>query len=96
VFGLLSCGSLAILIMHALSLNAAGQIAQLRAQIAADAAALVAVYEGDEAARLLATANEGKLVDFAWVGEHRDVAQVRVRVNSHERVAMATTAALAP
>jgi hypothetical protein len=35
-------------------------------------------------------------VDFAWVGEHRDVAQVRVRVNSHERVAMATTAALAP
>jgi hypothetical protein len=96
VFGLLSCGSLAILIMHALSLNAAGQIAQLRAQIAADAAALVAVHEGEEAARTLAVVNGAELAEFTWVGERGDVAQVRVRVNSYERIALATTATFAP
>ena len=71
-------------------MNAAGQIDGLRAQIAADAAALVAINEGEEAARTLASANGAELVGFEWLDNRYTEVEVRVRLDNREATATAS------
>jgi hypothetical protein len=84
VFGTLVSVPIGILVLQALSMNAAGQVDHLRAQIAADAAALVAVHEGEDAARALANANGAELIQIEWLNEFHTQVEVRVRVDNRE------------
>jgi hypothetical protein len=87
--GALSVLPIGILVLQALSLHAAGQVDHLRAQIAADAAALVAVHEGEEAARALADTNGAELVQLDWLNEFHTNVGVRVRIDNRESTSTA-------
>jgi hypothetical protein len=89
VFGPLTSFSIAVILLQGLSMNAAGLVAHLHAQIAADAAALVAIHEGEEAARALADANGAELLELDWLNEFQTHVEVRVRVDNRESVATA-------
>ncbi len=70
-------------------MNASGQVDHLRAQIAADAAALVAIHEGEDAARALANTNGAELLELEWLNEFHTHVEVRVRVDNRESVSTA-------
>ncbi len=89
MLGALTSIPIGILVLQALSLNAAGQVSHLRAQIAADAAALVALHEGEDAARSLADANGAELVELEWLNDFHSHVEVRVRVDNREGTATA-------
>jgi hypothetical protein len=88
--GSLAIVPISILVVQALSLNAMGQLDHLRAQIAADAAALVAIHEGEDAARALADANGAELIQIDWLNDIHTQVEVRVRVDNRESTATAT------
>lgn len=89
MFGTIASVPIAILILQALSMNAAGQVDQLRSQIAADAAALAAIHEGEEAARTLAQANGAELVAIEWLNDLGTAVTVRIRHDNRESTATA-------
>jgi hypothetical protein len=80
---------MAVILLQVLSMNAAGLIDHLRAQIAADAAALVAIHEGEDAARALANANGAELIQIDWLNEFHTHVEVRVRVDTRESISTA-------
>jgi hypothetical protein len=89
VFGALVSVPIGILVLQALPMNASGQVNHLRAQIAADAAALVAIHEGEDAARELANANGAELLELEWLNEFHTQVEVRVRVDNRESISTA-------
>lgn len=89
MFGALVSVPIGILVLQALSINAAGQVDHLRAQIAADAAALVAIHEGADAAKALAAANGAELLQVDWLNEFHTHVEVRVRIDNRESTATA-------
>ena len=89
MFGTIASVPIAILILQALSMNAAGQVDRLRSQIAADAAALAAVHEGEDAARTLAHANGAELIAIEWLNDLGTAVTVRIRFDNYESTATA-------
>jgi hypothetical protein len=89
VFGALVSVPIGIFVLQALPMNASGQVNHLRAQIAADAAALVAIHEGEDAARELANANGAELLELEWLNEFHTQVEVRVRVDNRESISTA-------
>jgi hypothetical protein len=89
VFGALISIPIGILVLQALSMNASGQVSHLRAQVAADAAALAAIHEGEDAARALANANGAELLELEWLNDFHTHVEVRVRVDTRESVSTA-------
>jgi len=89
VFGALTSIPIGIFVLQALSMNASGQEDHVRAQIAADAAALVAIHEGEDAARELANANGAELLELEWLNEFHTQVEVRVRVDNRESISTA-------
>jgi hypothetical protein len=89
VFGALVSIPIGILVLQALFMNASGQVDHLRAQIAADAVALVAIHEGEDAARALANANGAELLELEWLNEFHTHVEVRVRVDTRETISTA-------
>ena len=89
MFGTIASVPIAILILQALSMNAGKQVDHLRARIAADAAALAAIHEGEDAARTLAEVNGAELVKLEWLGDNQTAVEVRVRYDDHESTANA-------
>ncbi len=89
MFGPLTSFPMAVILLQVLSMNAAGLIDHLRAQIAADAAALVAIHEGEDAARALANANGAELIQIDWLNEFHTHVEVRVRVDTRESISTA-------
>jgi hypothetical protein len=89
VFGSLTSFPIAVILLQVLSMNAAGLVARLHAQIAADAAALVAIHEGEDAARALADANGAELIQIEWLNDFHTYVEVRVRNENRESVSTA-------
>jgi hypothetical protein len=81
---------LCICLLLGLGNNAHKQTAVLRAQIAADAAALAAVNGGEAAARALAEQNNAQILTIHWVGTNADVVEVTVEVDGMRAQAFAT------
>ena len=89
MFGALISIPIGILVLQALSMNASGQVDHLRAQIAADATALVAIHEGEDAARSLADTNGAELIQIEWLNDFHTHVEVRVRVDNRESISTA-------
>jgi hypothetical protein len=81
--------SVGILVFQSISAIVVGRTDQLRAQIVADAAALVAIHEGEDAARALANANGAELIRVDWLNEFHTYVEVRVRVDNRESISTA-------
>ena len=90
MFAFLSTALLCICLLLGLGTNAQKQTAVLRAQIAADAAALAAVNGGEEAARQLASRNDAEVLNIQWVGADADIVEVMVEVDGMSAQAFAT------
>ena len=89
MFAFLSTSVLCICLLLGLGTNAQKQTAVLRAQIAADAAALAAVHGGEEAARQLADRNDAEILNIRWVGTNADIVEVTVEVDGMSAQAFA-------
>ncbi len=74
---------------QALSTSAVTRVLDLRAQVVADATALLAIQEGEDAARAIADANGAQLVELEWLNEFHTQVEVRVRVDNRESTATA-------
>jgi hypothetical protein len=81
---------LCICLLLGLGNNAHKQTAVLRAQIAADAAALAAVNGGEAEARALAEQNNARILTIRWVGTNADIVEVTVEVDGMRAQAFAT------
>ena len=90
MFAFISTSLLCICLLQGLGTNAHKQTALLRAQIAADAAALAAVNGGEAAARNLADRNGATILTIRWVGTTADVVEVTVEVDGIPAHAFAT------
>lgn len=90
MFGFLSSAVLCICLLQGLGNNAHKQVSVLRAQIAADAAALAAVSHGDEAARHFAETNGGNIVSLRRFGDDNEYVEVIVSVEGMRAIATAT------
>ena len=90
MFAFLSTSVLCICLLLGLGNNARKQTSVLRAQIAADAAALAAVNGGEAAARALADRNDAEILNIQWVGTNADVVEVTVEVDGMRAQASAT------
>jgi hypothetical protein len=90
VFGFLSTAVLCICLLVGLGENAHKQVSVLRAQIAADAAALAAVSYGDEAARYFADSNGGDIISLRRFGNDNEYVEVIVIVDGMKAIATAT------
>ena len=90
MFGFLSTSVLCICLLQGLGTNAHKQVSVLRAQIAADAAALAAITHGDEAARYFADTNGADLVSLRWFGNDNEFVEIVVRVDGMRATAIAT------
>jgi hypothetical protein len=90
VFAFLSTSVLCICLLLGLGNNAHKQTSVLRAQIAADAAALAAINGGEEAARQLASRNDAEILNIQWVGTNADIVEVTVEVDGMRARAFAT------
>jgi hypothetical protein len=90
VFAFLSTSVLCICLLLGLGNNAHKQTSVLRAQIAADAAALAAVHGGEAAARALADRNDAEILKIQWVGTNADIVEVMVEVDGMRARAFAT------
>ena len=76
--------------LQGLGVNAHKQVSLVRAQIAADAAALAAATNGDEAATKFAVDNGAKLVSVRRFGDYDEFVEVTVSVNDMKAIAIAT------
>lgn len=90
MFGFLSSSVLCICLLQGLGVNAHKQVSLVRAQIAADAAALAAATNGDEAAEKFATDNGATLVSVDHLGDDGEFVEVTVSVDGMKAVAIAT------
>ena len=90
MFAFLPTSLLCICLLLGLGNNAHKQTAVLRAQIAADAAALAAVNGGEAAARALAEQNKADFLIIRWVGTNADIVEVTVEVDGMRAQAFAT------
>jgi hypothetical protein len=90
VFAFLPTSLLCICLLLGLGNNAHKQTSVLRAQIAADAAALAAVNGGEAAARALADRNNARILTIRWVGTNADIVEVTVEVDGMRARALAT------
>ena len=90
MFAFLSTSVLCICLLLGLGTNAQKQTSVLRAQIAADAAALAAVNGGEAAARALADRNNAQILAIRWVGTNADIVEVTVEVDGMRAQAFAT------
>ena len=90
MFAFLSTSVLCICLLLGLGNNAHKQTSVLRAQIAADAAALAAINGGEEAARQLASRNDAEVLNIQWVGADADIVEVTVEVDGMSAQAFAT------
>ena len=89
MFAFLSTSVLCICLLLGLGNNARKQTSVLRAQIAADAAALAAVNGGEAAARALADRNNEQILTIRWVGTNPDIVEVKVEVDGMSAQAFA-------
>ena len=90
MFGFLSCAVLCICLLQGLGNNAHKQVSLLRAQIAADAAALAAISHSDEAAHYFAETNGGDIVSLRRFGNDNEYVEVIVTVDGMRAIATAT------
>lgn len=90
MFGFLSSAVLCICLLQGLGNNAQKQVSVLRAQIAADAAALAAVSHGDEAAYYFAETNGGDIVSMRRFGNADEYVEVVVSIDGMKAIAVAT------
>jgi hypothetical protein len=90
VFGFLSTAVLCICLLVGLGENAHKQVSLLRAQIAADAAALAAVSNNDMNAEVFTELNGGELVSVRRFGDDDEFVEVTVVVDGMRAVAVAT------
>jgi len=90
VFGFLSTAVLCICLLVGLGENAHKQVSLLRAQIAADAAALAAASNNDADAEVFTERNGGKLVSVRRFGDDNEFVEVTVVVDGQRAVAVAT------
>lgn len=90
MFGFISSAVLCICLLQGLGNNAHKQVSVLRAQIAADAAALAAVSHGEEAARYFAETNGGDIVSMRRFGNGDEYVEVVVSVDGMRAIAIAT------
>jgi hypothetical protein len=90
VLAFLPTSLLCICLLLGLGNNAHKQTSVLRAQIAADAAALAAVNGGQAAARALAEQNGAEILNIKWLGSNADIVEVTVEVDGMRAQASAT------
>lgn len=90
VFGFLSTAVLCICLLVGLGENAHKQVSLLRAQIAADAAALAAASNNDADAEVFTERNGGELVSVRRFGDDNEFVEVTVVVDGTRAVAVAT------
>ena len=90
MFGFLSTAILCICFLQGLGNNAHKQVSVLRAQIAADAAALAAATNGDGAAHAFAERNGANIVSLRRFGNDNEYVEVAVVVNGMRALAVAT------
>lgn len=90
MFGFLSSSVLCICLLQGLGVNAHKQVAVTRAQIAADAAALAAATNGDEAAEKFANDNGAELRSVRRFGDYDEFVEVIVSVDGMRATAIAT------
>ena len=90
VFGFLSTAVLCICLLVGLGENAHKQVSLLRAQIAADAAALAAASNNDADAEVFTELNGGELVSVRRFGDDNEFVKVTVVVDGTRAVAVAT------
>ena len=90
MFGFLSTAVLCICLLVGLGENAHKQVSLLRAQIAADAAALAAASNSDVAAQAFAERNGAYLVSVRRFGDDNEFVEVVVEVNGMRALAVAT------
>jgi len=90
VFGFLSTSVLCICLLLGFGNNAYKQVAVLRAQVAADAAALAAASISDAAAQAFAERNGADLVSVRHFGDDNEFVEVVVEVNGMRALAVAT------
>ena len=90
MFGFLSTAVLCICLLVGLGENAHKQVSLLRAQIAADAAALAAASNNDADAEVFTELNGGELVSVRRFGDDNEFVEVTVVVDGMRAVAVAT------
>jgi hypothetical protein len=90
VFGFLSTAVLCICLLVGLGENAHKQVSLLRAQIAADAAALAAASNNDADAEVFTELNGGELVSIRRFGDDNEFVEATVVVDGTRAVAVAT------
>jgi len=90
VFGFLSTSVLCICLLQGFGNNAHKQVSVLRAQVAADAAALAAASNSDDSARAFAERNGANLVSVRRFGDDNEFVEVVVEVNGMRALAVAT------
>ncbi|MBU6227740.1 MAG: hypothetical protein KGQ43_09155 [Acidobacteria bacterium] len=90
MFGFLSTAVLCICLLVGLGENAHKQVSLLRAQIAADAAALAAASNNDADAEVFTELNGGELVSVRRFGDDDEFVEVTVVVDGVRAVAVAT------
>ena len=90
MFGFLSTAVLCICLLVGLGENAHKQVSLLRAQIAADAAALAAASNNDAVAEVFTELNGGELVSIRRFGDDNEFVEATVVVDGTRAVAVAT------
>jgi len=90
VFGFLTTAVLCIFLLQGFGNNAHKQVSVLRAQIAADAAALAAASNSDVLARTFAVRNGAEIVATRRFGDDNEFIEVTVQVNGMRASAVAT------
>ncbi|MEY3641660.1 MAG: hypothetical protein RLZZ199_1465 [Actinomycetota bacterium] len=90
MFGFLSTAVLCICLLVGLGENAHKQVSLLRAQIAADAAALAAASNNDADAEVFTELNGGELVSIRRFGDDNEFVEATVVVDGTRAVAVAT------
>ena len=90
MFGFISTTALCICLLQGLAVNAHKQVSLQRAQIAADAAALAAATNGDNAAAYFAEHNGADLVSLRRFGVDDEFVEIIANVNGMRAIAIAT------
>ena len=90
MFGFLSTAALCVCLLQGLAVNAHKQVSLQRAQIAADAAALAAVSNGDAAAAHFAQQNGADLESVRRFGNDDEFVEIIVKVDGMRAIAVAT------
>lgn len=90
MFGFLTTATLCVCLLQGFGTNAYKQVSVLRAQVAADAAALAAASNSDAAAQAFAERNGANLVSVRRFGDDNEFVEVVVSVDGMRGLAVAT------